>query len=62
MNNRWRQREKALKTLPWNRKKMYYLLVSYDAIVKKVAQKINEMEKGIKNAIKHIAKVLERKD
>lgn len=41
---------------------MEYLLDDFDVIVKKVANKINEMEKGINNAIKHIAKVLERKD
>lgn len=61
MNNRWRQREKVFKTLPWNRR-MEYLLDDFDVIVKKVANKINEMEKGINNAVKHIAKVLERKD
>ena len=61
MNDRKRQRQKALNCLPWHRR-IAYLTVEFDMLVKKVANKINEMEKGINNAIKHIARVLERKD
>lgn len=61
MNDRKRQRQKALNCLPWYRR-IAYLEVELDSLVKRVAKKVSEMEKGIRNAINHIAKVLERID
>lgn len=61
MNDRKRQRKKALNCLPWYRK-IAYLEVELDTLVKNVAKKISEMEISISNAIKYIAKILGRND